>query len=83
MVSGKIENRRTCRELGGDIFKALAQLKGQAEYEELERIHFDHQKLLVDVAMRVLATHAGVTIVQDEEMPVQPLDMLQWAAHES
>ena len=73
-VSDKSQKVRTCRELGGDIFAAVAQLKGQPEYAGLENVDFADQKLLVDVAMRVLASHAGVTIVQDPDLPVQPLD---------
>tara|TARA_Y100000589_G_scaffold302331_1_gene313813 strand:+ start:362 stop:610 length:249 start_codon:yes stop_codon:yes gene_type:complete len=74
MVSEKSRNERTCRQLGGEIFAAVAQLKSQPEYAGLENMDFAEQKLLVDVAMRVLASHAGATIVQDPELPVEPLD---------
>ena len=74
MVSDKSQNERTCRELGGEIFAAVAQLKGRPEYAGLDNVDFADQKLLVDVAMRVLASHVGTTIVQDPDLPVEPLD---------
>ena len=73
MVSEKSQNQRTCRELGGDIFTAVAQLQGQPEYASLGNVDFADQKLFVDLVMRVLASHVGTTIVQDPELPVEPL----------
>ena len=69
----------TVRELGGEMFSALAALKGEAEYKGLDAVDFASQKLLIELAMRVLATHVGSTIVQDPELPVEALDaaMLQ------
>ena len=74
-MSDKSQNQRTCRELGGDIFTAVAQLKGRPEYAGLENVDFADQKLFVDLVMRVLASHVGVTIAQDRELPVKPLNM--------
>ena len=73
-MSEKPQNERTCRELGGEIFAAVAHLKGLPAYAGLENVDFADQKLLVDVAMRVLASHVGATIVQDPELPVEPLN---------
>ena len=73
-MSEKSLNQRTCRELGGDIFTAVARLKGHPDYAGLENIDFADQKLFVDLVMRVLASHVGVTIVQDPELPVEALN---------
>ena len=73
-MSEKPQNERTCRELGGEIFAAVAHLKGLPEYAGLENVDFADQKLLVDVAMRVLASHVGARIVQDPDLPVEPLN---------
>ena len=73
-MSEILQNQRTCRELGGEIFAAVAHLKGLPEYAGLGNVDFAEQKLLIDVVMRVLASHVGSTIVQDPELPVQPLD---------
>ena len=73
MGSEKSKTERTCRELGGDIFAAFARLQGDPEYAALEKVNFAEQKIMVDVVMRVLATHVGTIITQDDELPVKPL----------
>ena len=73
-MSRNSQNERTCRELGGDIFTAVARLKGRPEYAGLENVDFADQKLFVDLVMRVLASHVGVTIVQDPDLPVEALN---------
>jgi len=68
------QNECTVRELGGEMFSALAGLKDEAEYKGLDSVDFASQKLLIELAMRVLAGHIGSTIVQDPDLPVEALD---------
>lgn len=73
-MSAQSNRRRSVREFGGDIFTAVAALKKLPEYASLDNSDFAQLKAFVDITMRVLATHAETTIVQDSELPAQPLD---------
>lgn len=72
-MSAESDESRTVRELGGEIFRAIADAQGNPEYWALNQVDFSGQKMLVELMMRVLARHVGTTISQDPELPVQPL----------
>ena len=64
-------SEKTIRELGGEVWaEAKSQLTATGAPET------SHQDLsrFIDVLMGVLARHEGVRIVNDEDLPVQPLD---------
>jgi len=73
-MSADSEKSRTVRELGGDIFAAIAASQDNPEYWALKQVDFAGQKMLVELTMRVLAQHVGTTISQDAALPVKPLD---------
>ena len=57
---------RTVRELGGEIWAELT-------YAFRDDIHWQTLDSAVDVIMGVLARHDGVTVMNDEDLPVTPL----------
>ena len=72
-MSADSDESRTVREIGGEIFRAIAASQGSPEYWALNQVDFAGQKMLVELTMRVLARHVGTTISQDPDLPVQPL----------
>lgn len=71
-MSAESDKSRTVRELGGEIFTAIAASQGNPEYWALNKVDFAGQKMLVELMMRVLARHVGTTISQDPDLPVEP-----------
>ena len=60
------QNHRTIRELGGEVFAEAWPIAEAGERWEL-------LGKFVDVMMGVLARHAGDVIVNDSDLPVEPL----------
>lgn len=59
-------NVRTIRELGGEVWAEAQSIEEAAANWELVN-------KLVDVVMGVLARHTGAVIVNDRDLPVEPL----------
>ena len=63
---------RSVRELGGEIW---AEMKYRVDEDT---VRFDVKHQLADLIMGVLARHIGSEIVDDDGLPVEPLDEFDW-----
>lgn len=61
--------RRTVRELGGEVFAEL-----RDRFPE-EKVRWQVQSEIVDMVMGVLARHVGARIEKDKDLPVEPLSL--------
>jgi hypothetical protein len=68
-------NKKTVRELGGEVWAEITQRQNGVVSESLiGDVDFRVTQELSDLVMGVLARHAGSTIVNDEDLPVTPLE---------
>ena len=66
--------KKTVRELGGEIWAEITQRQNdQADDSLISEIDFRATQELGDLVMGVLARHAGCEIINDEDLPVEPL----------
>ena len=67
-------DRKTVRELGGEIWAEVTQLQNSEDNSTLLKdVDFKVTQELCDLVMGVLARHANTMIVNDEDLPVVPL----------
>ena len=67
--------KKTVRELGGEIWAEITQIQNNTTSDNLIRsIDFRATNELGDLVMGVLARHTGSLIVNDEDLPVTPLE---------
>jgi hypothetical protein len=62
------QESRTIRELGGEFWAELF-------YFSEEDIHWRTKDAVVDLLVRVLARHSEKVLVNDEDLPVEPLPL--------
>lgn len=66
--------KKTVRELGGEIWAEIAQRQNdQVDDSLISEIDYRATQELSDLVMGVLARHTGCEIINDEDLPVEPL----------
>ena len=69
---------RTIREIGGEIWGEIRVEKEARKAQNdpvFDSLSHDVEHVILDLTMAVLARHAGKTIINDEDLPVEPRPM--------
>lgn len=69
-----MEQQRTVRELGGEIWAEITELQNSTENSPFDDVHWETVDKLCNLIMGVLARHTGKEIINDGDLPVTPLD---------
>ncbi len=64
---------RTVRELGGEIWEEITRIQNSGASSLIARTDSDTTNELIDLVMGVLARRVEFTIVNDADLPVEPL----------
>ena len=64
---------KTIREIGGEVWSEIAKRKWSNEKDAIASIDDSAVSPLIELVMAVLARHEGVTLVNDGDLPVEPL----------
>ena len=82
-MSNIATNKKTVRELGGEIWSEITRLQNAEDTSSrIVSIDFQASNELCDLVMGVLARHVGTTITNDEDLPVTPLKIIAEKASE-